>query len=464
MTQVTCIPKLQPSNAILEDNDEKQYYWKVILTYWKLPPYFHHFPGLNPMSLERNNFDRLKTDDFLVALKTDGVRHLLLMTTKPNSTEPISLMIDRTLRMSEIEVWASEEYFYNGCLLDGELVWNNNEELQFVVFDVILFKGVDCINYNYRDRLRIIHTNILSMDANMDDDTIEKIIAEEDKFCARNNMNNLQLYPKICVSKQQLDDIWKSRNLCSHRNDGIIFTWNDAPVHTGTSTDVFKWKPSHSIDIRCICYDDVWSFWGNDNSSDDEINITKNIGLFETSIDTDSKFLQTLKRKGQFVVECLIIISGNKVVLEPERERTDKKTANTMKTIEATIRNAKEQVSIDELFNLMTCNSTIIKETESEEKNVDATQDEDKKTEDEEINEKLSSSNAEDLTTPCTDNDKNKTDDTQTTEKQPNVAPIDRKTRTASKIIDQKKDDEKNDTKTTKINNGQEKRKRNTKN
>ena len=142
MTLVASVLKLQPSQAILEDEDEKKYYWDVVLQYWKLPAIFKHFPGPNPVSLERNDFDRLKNEDFLAALKTDGVRYLLVLTTKPNSTEPISLMIDRALNMYEIEIWANEEYFYNGCLLDGELVWSTSEELQFIIFDVVIFKGI----------------------------------------------------------------------------------------------------------------------------------------------------------------------------------------------------------------------------------------------------------------------------------------------------------------------------------
>lgn len=359
MTVVAPIQKIQPSNASIHDDDEEKFYWSVILEYWKLPPTFRHFPGPNPVSLERSNLDRVRNEDFLAALKSDGVRYLLLLTTKPNSIEPISIMVDRALNMYEVEIWANEEFFYNGSLLDGELVWNNENELHFIVFDVVCLKGIDCIKMNYRKRLEVIYTHILCTDQNLDDDTIERIISEEEKICARNNQYNLQIFPKNSVSKQRMDDLWNGKKTCSHRNDGIILTLNDAFIHTGTSKHIYKWKPSHSIDIKCYFVDDNWSFFANDNSSDDEIEITLCIGSFKVEIDVKSKLLVMLQRKSKCVVECLIVIDENIVTLIPERERTDKKTANTMRTIQATILNAQENLSIEELFKASHTNTSI---------------------------------------------------------------------------------------------------------
>lgn len=349
-TMVTTMLKLQPSDSVIEDSDEKDYYWNIVLNIWKLPRYFKHFPGPNPISLERQKLQHIQVNDFLVALKTDGVRYLLLLTTKPSSTEPISLMIDRSLNMYEVEVWANEEYFYHESLLDGELVWNSNSEAHYIVFDVVNLKGTNCIDMNYRDRLQIVQSHVLSMNHIVEDDILEQIISEEDKFCARNNAYNLTIVPKTCVSKQSLGDIWRSRKKCSHRNDGVIFTLNNAPIHTGTSQYIYKWKPSHSIDIKFYFRNETWEMFANDNHSDDELNITHTIGCYKVCIDTGaSKLLAHLQSKGACVVECLLTVASTEVCLVPERERSDKRTANTVKTMEATILNAKENISIDEL-------------------------------------------------------------------------------------------------------------------
>lgn len=350
-TIVETVLKIHPSNTIIHDECEKKYFWQMLLEFWKLPKSFKHFPGPNPVSMERTNFTRIREEDFMISLKTDGIRYLLILTTKPNSIEPIALMIDRAFNMHEVEIWANEEFFYNGCLFDGELVRNSNGNLEFVIFDIVLLKGQSCIEYTYRERLQIIHSHILLVDQNTDDETIEKLVSEEDKLYARNNEHNMQLFPKKCVTKEHIKELWNNQEKCSHRNDGIILTLNSSHVHTGTSKSVFKWKPSHSIDIKCY-FKEKWTFFANDNSSDNEINITKKIGKYNVNIDEESKLLKLLETKLSCVVECLINISGNTLYLSPERERSDKKTANTLRTMEATIVNTQENISIDELFNI----------------------------------------------------------------------------------------------------------------
>lgn len=366
MSIVTPILKLQPSNTTIIDMDEKSYYWNILLQYYKLPQTFLHFPGPNPVSLERDDFEDIQTEDYLAALKTDGVRYLLILTTKPNSTEPISLMIDRVKNMYEIETWANEEFFFNGCLLDGELVWNSNNDLQFVIFDVILLKGINCIEMNYRERLDVISSHILCTDTSLNDEAVERLVSEEEKICARNNSYNLLIMPKMCVPKSRIGDLWDTgRMKCSHRNDGIILTLNNAPIHTGTSQYIYKWKPSHSIDVKFYFKENSWTLFANSNSSDDEIDITYKIENYETVIDTKSKLLKMLQPKFTCVVECILLVEGNEVILQPERERSDKKAANTIKTVMATVKNACENIQIEELLEvtnskLYDCNNDVV--------------------------------------------------------------------------------------------------------
>lgn len=367
MTVVSTILKLQPSNALIEDDDEKSFYWNMVLQYWKLPNNFRHFPGPNPVSIERQNFDIVKDQDFLVGLKTDGVRFILMLTTKPNSTEPISLMIDRTLNMYEVEIWANEDYFFNGCILDGELVWNTNEDLQYIVFDVVRLKGIDCISMNYRERLQIVHDHVLCVDDKLDNDAVEQMVSEEDKFCARNNQYNLQISPKICVPKQRIKDLWNGRKMCSHRNDGLIFTLNNQYIETGTSSAIYKWKPLHSIDVKCYHVDDEWKLFGNHNTSDEEVDITHTIDNYTTELDKNSKLMNLLEKKQVCVVECLVNIENGTLHLIPERERSDKKAANTIKTIIATIKNAKENIDIHELFNVTDANTVNVEVMDADE-------------------------------------------------------------------------------------------------
>lgn len=353
-TVVTHVKRLSPSRSEIVDEYERLHYWSIMLRFWKLPGHIMHFAGANPMSIEQHDFARLKSDDFLAALKTDGVRHLLLMTTKPNSLDPIAIMIDRAKNMFEIEIWANEDFFCSGSLYDGELVWEQ-ECLVYIVFDVILAKGVCCSQLSYRERITILHNTILCTGDMHTDDSIEAMINEESKFLARNNDSGLRITPKKIVPKASLRSLWEERGQCGHRNDGIIFTLNSAPVETGTSASILKWKPSHSIDIRVETRDDGlnWKMYANMNHSGELCDITESIGA-DKPVLIRTKLLEAIRARQPCIIECLIALKEDEVIhLIPERERTDKTSPNTINTIEATIRNARENISSADLIRLV---------------------------------------------------------------------------------------------------------------
>lgn len=351
-TVVTQIRRLVPSCSEINDPFEMSHYWSTMLRYWKLPAHIQHFPGANPMSIEERDFERLQTDDFLAALKTDGVRHLLMLTYKPNSTDPIAIMIDRTKRMYEIEIWANEDFFSSGSLFDGELVWEN-ASLVYIAFDVIHAKGVQCSRLSYRERMQILHNTILCVSNSHSDESIENMISEESKFLARNNDNDLRVVPKKCVPKANLKTLWHDRVHACHGNDGIIFTLNNAPVETGTCPSILKWKSSHSIDVL-VRHDehDGLRLFGNMNNSSDLSDVTRRIGDLSIRF-AHNNLVKAVRPRMPCILECRLGIEGDTLTLTPERERSDKSSPNTMNTIEATIRNTRENISIDDLIQLV---------------------------------------------------------------------------------------------------------------
>lgn len=351
-TFISHVERLAPSASEILDESERTYYWACILQLWRLPPHISHFPGANPMSIEKSDFARLSEEDYLVALKTDGVRHLLLLTTKPNSAEPIAIMIDRTKRMYEIEIWANEDFFEHGSLYDGELVWEQNV-LVYIVFDVIYAKGVRCAHLSYRERIQILHNTILCVSEHHDEQSLEQMISEECKFLARNNCRNLRIMPKTCVPKAEVAKLWAEVELSRHRNDGLIFTKNAAGVDTGTSSAILKWKPAHSIDVTFEMVDGEWMVRANMNNSGETVLLRE---ACEVNVRVaESKLLDAIRVRQPCVIECLLKLDGDDLVLIPERERTDKDAANTVKTIEATIRNVRENLCIEDLVRLVQC-------------------------------------------------------------------------------------------------------------
>ena len=348
-TFISQVERLAPSASEILDESEQTYYWACILQLWRLPSHISHFPGANPMSIEKSDFPRLSEEDYLVALKTDGVRHLLLLTTKPNSAEPIAIMIDRTKRMYEIEIWANEDFFEHGSLYDGELVWEQNV-LVYVVFDVIYAKGVRCAHLSYRERIQILHNTILCVSEHHDD-VAQETISEECKFLAGTIIATHASCQRRCAEGRG-PPMGGGRAL-RHRNDGLIFTKNAAGVDTGTSSAILKWKPAHSIDVSFEMVDGEWMVRANMNNSGETVLLQEacemNVRVAE------SKLLDAIRVRQPCVIECLLQLDGDDLVLIPERERTDKDAANTVKTIEATIRNVRENLSIEDLVRLVQC-------------------------------------------------------------------------------------------------------------
>lgn len=350
---ITHVKRLQPSASLVTDRSERDHYWQCMLRFWGLPKHFDHFPGPNPMSVDSADFERIRKDDFLVALKSDGVRHLLLLTCKPRTHDPIALMIDRTNAMYEVEIWANEDFYYNGALYDGELVWEN-DKLTYIVFDVVFTKGTSCVKLPYRDRMTIVHNTILCVGDTHTDDSIETMLHEENKFLARNNPLDLLIKPKTYVHKANLKRLWADRETSSHRNDGVIFTQNSASVGTGTSASILKWKPSHSIDVRVEEHDGTWRVLANQNNSNELVDISGSFGEFRVDM-KPSKLLDAIASERCCIVECVLRVheAEKRVELIAERERTDKVAPNTLKTIEATIRNDIENISPEDMIRLV---------------------------------------------------------------------------------------------------------------
>lgn len=346
---VSAVRRVVPSATRVGSTQEQREYWSEVLSHWQLPQQMRHFPGPNPVSIERKDIAAIREDDYIVALKTDGVRYLLLLTISKASNEPMAVMIDRALNMYEVEVWANEAYFTKGTLFDGELVWDNGGSLSFIIFDVVAISGQSCVEMPYRDRLQAIHSSVLCVDASYDDERVECMVGEEDKLIARNNDNRLRIYPKVCVPKAQAHTLWEQRLHCSHQNDGLILTRNAAAIGSGTSDSIFKWKPTHSIDLRGIFRAEVWSFFANENRSGNEVDVTEECGGYRMRY-CENGLLETLRRRENCVIEFLIHIDGDGVLMTPERERPDKTTANTVRTILATFRNAIENIGDRELL------------------------------------------------------------------------------------------------------------------
>jgi hypothetical protein len=335
-----------PSRTEICDAAERAHYWNVLLSQWQLSPRVKHFPGANPISIERRDLHLLRDEEYLVALKTDGVRYVLLLTMKLKEDEPIAIMVDRKMRMYEVEVWASEDYFRRGSLFDGELVQLDGvqDALEYVVFDVMRCRGESCTSMPYRDRLQVLHNTILVTGSDVNEDDIDMLIADEDRMYVRSDMCVLRASPKRCVPKRLAHTLWAERHRCSHLNDGLILTHNQSGVETGTSGKTYKWKPHHTVDVLI---NERGHVFANDRRSPKLVPVEAIDG--RTVQLECNRLTEVLAARFPCIVECKVCVDGSVVRLVPDRERSDKQSPNTLMVIGATVVNAIENITADEL-------------------------------------------------------------------------------------------------------------------
>ena len=336
--QLTVTRALVPSFSRLDDAAEAAHYWGSLLAMWKVPrrlasrPGF--FPACNPKSIARCDLAARHSDGpYVVAHKSDGVRYVLMLTLRPNSREPIALMVDRARNMFEVEVVAHEDFFVRGTLLEGELVWKQPDERAFLylVFDAVRIKGEYVGSQAFRDRLAALDQCVRlseELSALPHAETEERAV-EEGSIVLCHYQPSVAMRTKRFVGIEFASRLWTERAEAEHRVDGLIVQCAAAAY----GSDVFKWKEHSTIDLRgpeARC--------GDAPLADAE---------FPVRIDPSSR---VRPENDDDVVEYLIGGTRADVTLFAVRRRPDKTVANSLMVVNSTIRDAVvDNVRPDEL-------------------------------------------------------------------------------------------------------------------
>ena len=171
-----------------------------------------------PLSFRRSEIPRLLGSRFLVALKTDGERCQLFLTTL--GALPRAFLIFRSKKVVEVEFEACNLLFA-GTLLDGEMVIDRTETV-FLVFDGYIARGkaIDKLAYTAR------HAAIQALMPQM-------------RFAPQ---SRIELRVKTLSPAPLCASVWRHRLTAAHLNDGLIFTQE-------MGTQCFKWKHLASVDV-----------------------------------------------------------------------------------------------------------------------------------------------------------------------------------------------------------------------
>jgi len=176
-----------------------------------------------PVTLEREKLNFLKNSPYTVTDKADGTRKYLYI----NNNGIIYFIHPKTFEKEKI--YEDDTLEIKNSVIDGEYL--ENQKL-FLGFDALFLNGKDCRDKNLPNRLKCVEQVILGLKK-----TLSKIM----------ELRLKKFYYKNIFKESKR--IWDNRDkLFEYNLDGLIFT----PVNSAyiSSIPILKWKERHSIDVR----------------------------------------------------------------------------------------------------------------------------------------------------------------------------------------------------------------------
>ena len=295
------------------ENSVKKY--TVLEHFKKLHTSAYPFPGSNPVSIERDNYQTLLRAPYWICEKTDGVRYMLYIDTI--DSQKVSFLINRRLDIQRIDVTIPDEW-YKGTLLDGELTVDMMKKSKvFLVFDVLAVSGTNQVNEeSFIKRWRFFADSIESLGYTHDPKDTCMIVLKQ--FFDLKNISQFERY------MEQIQHRFKT--------DGMILTPEKQVITPGRNMEMFKWKESKN------------------NTCDFFIKICSNKVMAHV-YDLGNKKLQfvceiekTPDMETGNIYECSYI---NKKWV-PKIKRTDKKYPNDLNTFTKTLLNIEENIRFPE--------------------------------------------------------------------------------------------------------------------
>jgi hypothetical protein len=322
--EVVNITPTGPLGKPIKNKNFSNFLLKNILQIWNAQKCSDsQFPGPQPVSIEKKDFEKLKKYTYHVSIKTNGIRFILYFIKDRNGTNQC-ILINRALQFFIIDV-ECEESVFNGTIFDGEL-YNNDGKWEFIVHDSVIICGTKINRGKFSERLGEIQC------------CINACIPTSDKSTVRVTTKNFYLF-------SDFDNfIVEEYNKTTLSHDGIIFMPESLPVISGTQYSMFKWKPKelHTFDFLIKNNDkdiDVFVF-----------NMGKIIQFAKVMGDTDrgKKFIEVAKNLPEYKNDCIVECSFVDNNFTPVMIRTDKTHSNSLRTVERTLFNINEGITIDD--------------------------------------------------------------------------------------------------------------------
>jgi mRNA capping enzyme, catalytic domain/mRNA capping enzyme, C-terminal domain len=260
----------------------------------------------HPVSMKRADMCKLKSHDYVVGDKTDGVRQFLLLGTIPGGATTYACVIDRNCTVTMLPaVRVSSPQLYRGTLIDGEFI---SQTATFVALDIVAVGGVQAWCAPHGKRMGALHSVLPSIQT-----------------------DGWTIVPKPWYPLSAVRSI--------PGTEGLIFVPVQESMKPGKCDSLFKWKAVHTLDfIKAV----DGQLYMTDRGT--PVCVSHMFTVSSSSFDAASTAAAA-------VIECRLEPRAAAMpwVLYVIKVRTDKSTPNDITTLHATMRNVLEAVSRTEL-------------------------------------------------------------------------------------------------------------------
>ncbi|KAJ1950791.1 Dcp1p-Dcp2p decapping enzyme complex alpha subunit [Linderina macrospora] len=211
------------------------------------------FPGSQPVSFTKTQaMAELRTSDYLVCEKSDGVRVLVLMlfdSLMPKTyfaTRKNEYFFVRNVAFPAPYQKTAYEKYHHNTLIDAELVVDVEPDGQRVMkllgFDALVINDMNVMSWPLDKRLDLLNRHVIT--------PYQAMCREHDAYCRgqpfRAEFKRFERsYAVPTLYKEVIPHL-------KHGTDGLVFTSRVAPYTPGTCDKILKWKPAceNSIDFR----------------------------------------------------------------------------------------------------------------------------------------------------------------------------------------------------------------------
>lgn len=274
--------------------------------------------------LNKKNLNSLQNYKFFVLLKSFGKNYILFLT-NINQRNYCIFINKKNNVMNIVNINFSEELF-NGTLLDGEIVKNENNKYIFLINDIPYYKGKSQITKNFEER-NILIDDILENEYVSD----EELYIVKKKYFNFNEINDLvENYSKV-LSYKSSGLLFKNN---SNFGDNYLFSFPEC------RSDSKILKTGVTIDNQKVVIEEEHKIISPKNSKTDLASMVDDSELFGDvenvdSVDTDKETCEFMINPTSLpdIYELYCYSSNNNIEKYSYASVPDIDTSNYLKSI-----------------------------------------------------------------------------------------------------------------------------------